>query len=393
MSCVADGLYLDEASPAAAEGHNRHQADTIYHFGTGRPDLDSFPMRSWLQEIKNAMDHMALVDLQYSGPEGVWALRQQIASWLLRSRGLQVDAKDVFITSGATQALFLLAGILKSESRPVMIVEDPCHIGMLRALQKNGVSICPVSADLQGIQTDGLKGDGVCAVYVTPSHQFPLGGILPAQRRAALLRFAQKNSLYIIEDDYDSEFRFSGAKIAPMFSLDQNNVIYVGTFSKILFPSLRIGYVILPVPLQKRWRETRVYTDVQNPVLEQYAAAGFLHTRKMDRHIQNMQRIYAQRRKTLLDALKAEQIKGWEIYGDAAGLHLVVSFPGMRFDKLFYKNCRAAGIYVTPADYYCIKNRAHDDKLLLGYAHLPPKEIINGIPELFKRIDAMNDSH
>jgi GntR family transcriptional regulator/MocR family aminotransferase len=216
-------------------------------------------------------------------------------------------------------------------------------------------------------------------VYVTPSHQFPLGGILPAGRRAALIRFARENGIYIIEDDYDSEFRYCGEPVAPVYSMDSRQVIYVGTFSKILFPSLRIGYVILPRQLHSKWCHLRTHTDVQNPPFEQAVLAEFLHARKLDRYIQKMRRLYGARRETLLRVLGETFGKGWRSWGDAAGLHLAVEFPGMCFDNEFKENCKRKGILVTPAEYHSIRKGRHIDKLLIGYGHLEPEEIHRGI--------------
>jgi len=243
--------------------------------------------------------------------------------------------------------------------------------------------------DEQGLQTEYLTSEGTaCIVYVTPSHQFPLGGILPASRRASLIRFARENEVYIVEDDYDSEFRYCGEPIMPLHSMDPQRVIYVGTFSKALFPALRIGYVILPRQLQKRWRDLRTYADVQNPPFEQAALADLLRTRKFDRYIQKMRKIYGERRRVLLESLNQTFGSGWCAYGDAAGLHLTVKFPGMRFDDAFRKNCLESGISITPVEHHCIQKERHLNKLLIGYGHLEPEEIRNSIRLLYNFINS-----
>ncbi|GAB6152738.1 PLP-dependent aminotransferase family protein [Desulfosporosinus burensis] len=347
-------------------------------FKTGQPDLRYFPRYQWQQLFVKAFEKMPLNQLGYSGPEGLLSLREEIAAWLFRSKGLAVSSQDIFITAGATQALHLIADLLSTEGRE-MLIEDPCHIGMLRALQGKGYSMRPVPVDALGLQTEYLDGRGACAVYVTPSHQFPLGGILPAKRRAALIRFARENNLYIVEDDYDSEFRYCGAPVSPLYSMDPQRVIYVGTFSKVLFPALRIGYVVLPQQLHSQWRYLRIHADVQNPPFEQAALAEYLHTRKLDRHVQQMRRVYGQRRHVLLQTLDETFRKAWHPWGDAAGLHLALEFPGMRFDNEFAQRGRNYGIRVTPVEYHSIRKGKHLDKLLIGYGHLEPDEIRNGI--------------
>ncbi|MBP2637233.1 MAG: transcriptional regulator with domain and aminotransferase domain [Firmicutes bacterium] len=385
---VADGLCLEKSAPSPENlSHTiSSPAEYLADFRTGRPDLRRFPHHLWLQLLRKTAEELSPAYWSYSGPEGLPSLRGEIAAWLLRSRGLAVDPACIFITSGATQALYLLAGLLSGKNREI-IVEDPCHIGMLRVLQSKGFQICPAPVDQQGLQTAGLHNKGACAVYVTPSHQFPLGGILPASRRAELIRFARDNDLYIIEDDYDSEFRYSGPPVAPLCSMDSERVIYVGTFSKILFPALRIGYVVLPPQLHKAWRHLRTHTDVQNPPFEQAALSEYLRTRKVDRHIQQMRRLYGQRRQTFLQL--AEEILGntWIPWGDAAGLHLVLEFPGKHFDRDFAKRCKQKGIYVTPVEYHSICKGIHVEKLALGYGHLDSEELRQGLLLLKKPLE------
>ncbi|CQR73162.1 HTH-type transcriptional regulatory protein GabR [Sporomusa ovata DSM 2662] len=377
---VAAGLHLEKPAPALEDLRKAVQSAATYlaDFRTGRPDLQRFPRTMWLQLLRKATENLSAMQWGYTGPEGLPVLREEIAAWLLRSRGLTVHSRDIFITAGATQALHLLAGLLAEEEREIL-VEDPCHVGMLQVLHGKGFKIRPVPVDNQGIQTEFLTGDRACAVYVTPSHQFPLGGILPAGRRADLIRFARNKDLYVIEDDYDSEFRYRGTPVAPLYSMDTQRVIYVGTFSKILFPALRIGYVVLPPELHKRWCRLRTYADVQNPPFEQAALAEYLHTRKLDRHIQQMRRLYGQRRQLLLQTLEVLFGRTWFPWGDAAGLHLVLEFPGMHFDHEFARRCKKCGIYVTPVDDHSICKGIHLDKLILGYGHLEPAEIKQGL--------------
>jgi GntR family transcriptional regulator/MocR family aminotransferase len=256
---------------------------------------------------------------------------------------------------------------------------------MLQTFLNQGCRVVPVPADEHGIQTALLDhAPRAQAVYVTPSHQFPLGGILTASRRASLIRYARGSDSYIIEDDYDSEFRYCGEPVVPLYSMDPWQVIYVGTFSKSVYPALRVGYVILPQELQTQWLRLRTYTDVQNPILGQAALAMFLRTRKLDRHIQRMRRIYGERRKVLLDSLAQTFGREWRIYGDDAGLHLAVEFPGLSFNGDFRKSTLEAGIDVTPVEYHCIEKGTHRNKLLIGYGHLEPEEIRRGI-ELLNR--------
>jgi GntR family transcriptional regulator/MocR family aminotransferase len=376
---VTEGLCIEKLPDCTPSEKEVAPPPLRADFRTGRPDLRLFPRFLWQQMLHQAGEEMPLDNYGYTGPQGLPELRYEIAAWLFRSRGLIVDPQDIFITAGATHALHLIAELLSRQGQEILM-EDPCHSGMLQTFINKGCPIIPVPVDSQGLQTEYLTGgQNACAVYVTPSHQFPLGGILPASRRAELIRFARENVLYIIEDDYDSEFRYGGEPIAPLLAMDSRHVIYVGTFSKIMFPALRIGYVVLPPPLHKRWRDLRTHTDVQNPPFEQAALAEFLRTRKLDRHIQKMRRVYGERRRVLLESLQDVFGSEWTAFGDVAGLHLAIEFPGGYFDTAFKQYCLQKGIYITPLEQHCIQNNSHQSKLLVGYGHLEPEEIRSSI--------------
>lgn len=379
-SRVADGLCIEPVGLSLSPKINNQEFRPVsVSFRTGRPDLRQFPRFLWQQLIHKTSGELPLEAFSYAGPQGLPALRMEIASWLFRSRGIQVSPDNIFITAGATHGLHLIADML-CESGQKILMEDPCHMGMLGTFRNKGCSIFPIPVDDEGLQTDQLSKCGnIGPIYVTPSHQFPLGGILSASRRAALIRFARENDLYIIEDDYDSEFRYSGEPVAPLYSMDTQRVIYVGTFSKTVFPALRIGYVILPCQLQTRWCDLRTHTDVQNPPFEQAALAEFMRTRRFDRQVQKMRKIYGMRRRTLLESLEEAFGRRWAAYGDSAGLHVAIDFPGMCFDEAFKRKCLKMGLYINPMESHCIEKGRHQSKLLIGYGHLEPDEIRKGI--------------
>lgn len=387
---VAEGLSL-----VKPDANKERQRDEIQKpricadFDTGKPDLRYFPKYQWLSLLRNAYEQMQLEQFGYTGPDGLEALRIEISAWLLRSKGLSVDYKDIFVTAGATHALHILCELLCRDGHGI-IMEDPCHMGMLRVLQSQRYPVYAVPVDSHGMDTAQLEKCSAKAIYVTPSHQFPLGGILPATRRAVLIRFARENDMMIIEDDYDSEFRYCGEPIAPLYAMDPEHVVYVGTFSKALFPALRIGYAILPPALHRQWRRLRTHTDVQNPPFEQLALAEYLRTRKFDRYVQKMRRIYGERRKVLLDALTEAFGSSWQPWGDAAGLHIALSFADKHFDMDYEKNAADYGICVTSVDYHSINKGRHFDKLLIGYGHLEPEEIRSNV-RLLKNFMLEND--
>lgn len=382
LSRVADGLQIQTVlKREKVQKTDRNQPVIIWDFKTGQPDLSLFPWQVWNEIICDAAGSLSARQLEYSGPKGYEPLCEEIALWLLRSRSMEVDPEDVFITSGATQALYLLVAILHKEDC-VFALENPSHPGIRTIISDKGYPIHWMPIDSQGADITSLKDKNISAVYVTPSHQFPLGGILPATRRAALIRLAMEKDFYVIEDDYDSEFRYCGSPVSPIYSMDSSHVVYVGTFSKTVFPALRLGFAVLPKPLQAKWRHYRNYMDVQNPILEQAALAGFLRKRKMDKHVQRMRRVYSEKRNTLLKSL--ETIFGDSVchWGDASGLHVTLQFPDFEFGGNFTLSCKNAGIRVTPLTPYCISRNDHKDMLLVGYGHLSSEQIQGGIKAL-----------
>ncbi|MDF2988219.1 MAG: gabR 2 [Eubacterium sp.] len=383
---VAAGLSLEKTPGLSLRTDNKAAKTFDADFRTGKPDLRLFPRFLWQQLNNKALEELQLDQFGYTGPQGYPRLLGEIAAWLYRSRGLKVDPVNIFITAGATHALHLATGLLCGNKGGIYI-EDPCHTGMLETFLQKGCQVIPVPVDEQGIQTEHLeKKNNACAIYVTPSHQFPMGGILPATRRAKLMRFAKDNDLFVIEDDYDSEFRYSGEPIAPLYNMDPQRVIYVGTFSKILFPALRIGYVILPGQFHKSWKSLRTHADVQNPPFQQAALAEFMAARKLDRHVRKMRRVYSERRKLMLSELENAWGDSFRVMGDEAGLHLAIEFPGLRFDDTFRKRCLENSINITPVENHCIQKGRHLNKLLLGYGHLSHEEIKKGVGKLKKVI-------
>lgn len=380
---VAEGLHLITKKAIRPIEHKSEQSKVLWDFKTGQPDLSRFPLKLWSQYVHEAAGTMKTSLLEYSGPKGYEPLCEEIAQWLFRSRSMEVNPADVFITSGATEALHLLVEILHKDGH-TFVLENPSHPGVRTIVSDKGYPVYWLPVDYHGADISTLKGKDISAVYVTPSHQFPLGGILSAGRRVALLRLASENDFYIIEDDYDSEYRYVGSPITPIHSMDSFRVVYVGTFSKTLFPALRIGFVVLPKQLQKRWRHYRNYLDVQNPILEQIALANFIHMRKIDKHIARMRKVYAEKREILLQSIEEMFGDAIKLWGDASGLHIALQFAGMEFGEEFFHKCREAGIRVSSVTQYCPVNNCHRDKLLLGYGHLSHEEIKEGIKELHK---------
>ncbi|MBF4692460.1 MocR-like pyridoxine biosynthesis transcription factor PdxR [Fusibacter ferrireducens] len=386
---VKEGLYLEK--------HQKHYEEVLFpviqgseqsfivDFKTGQPDVSLFPRYVWNQMMYKAFEQLSDNDLGYFGTAGYEALRVEISHWLFRKRGLSAKPQDIFITSGTTQALSILVTMLSKEGVP-FAVEDPCHKGLLEVIESSGNSILSIPVDQEGLKTSLLNGHDISAVYVTPSHQFPLGSILTAERRIELIKLARQRHFYIIEDDYDSEFRYRGAAVSPLYALDSEQVLYTGSFSKSLYPALRIGFVILPPKLQANWMYLRKHFDVQNPIVEQAALTAFLRQRKLDKYIQKISRLYEKKRLALTQAIYKYFGEQCTILGDETGLHLVLQVHGAKFDEVFVKKSQDAGIRVFPIEHYCIVKGDHLDQLMLGYGHLKIEDIPKSVSKLYNMI-------
>jgi GntR family transcriptional regulator/MocR family aminotransferase len=245
-------------------------------------------------------------------------------------RGVHAEPEDILITNGAAQAFSLISRFVPEGGHA--LAENPISYGILHTLRGNGVNIRTVPVDENGMMTELLPNEAPGLIFTTPSHQFPTGVILPIRRRIEMIRYARDNGAYIVEDDYDSEFRFDGAPVQSMQSLAPDRVIYVGTFSKTLMPALRIGYVALPGALKTRMEQLKYVADLHSPVLEQLTLARFIEEGLFDRHIRKMRAVYLTRRNHLIACLRDAFGEAVTISGAGAGMHLVASFRDFQFD-------------------------------------------------------------
>ena len=268
----------------------------IINFKPGTPDLREFPLRGWLQVVKAAYQHPLEDAMGYGQPEGRRELRQAIRDYVVGQRGVTCHPDQIIITAGTTQAIGIACHLLLGERRDV-VLEDPITRDIQLIVQGQGGIIHPVTVDDHGMAVDELPKDMLPAfIYVTPSHQFPLGGTLPIQRRIALLHYAQRTGAYVIEDDYDSEFRFDGPPLGSLHGIAPEQVVYIGTFSKTLCPALRTGYLILPQDLINQGRGRKWHCDLHNEIPSQLALAHFIGQGGYLRHLARMKRLYARKR-------------------------------------------------------------------------------------------------
>jgi len=321
--------------------------------------------------------------LYYSAPEGDESLRRALQGYLGRARGLRCDAEQVVVVHGSQQAIDLCARVLL-DADDAFVFEDPGYLMARRCFEATGATLLPVPVDAQGLDTDQLPADTRARLaYVTPSHQFPLGGTLPIARRQALLRWARAHRAWIVEDDYDGEFRYGQRPIDALQSIDaEGRVIYIGTFSKALSPQMRLGYLVLPPALVPAFRQAKRLTDRHAPLLEQRALASLIASGAYERHVRRIRRENERRRAALLDAVARELPEGTEVVGTAAGLHVVVWLPGLlqQDEPALIAAARVRGVGVYPVSGLFARTRARRPAgLVVGYASLGVEQIRAGI--------------
>ncbi|HZW13102.1 MAG TPA: PLP-dependent aminotransferase family protein [Noviherbaspirillum sp.] len=360
-------------------------------FRIGMPGLDVFPFDIW-SRLDARHWRRSAGEFGYGDPAGFFSLRTALARYLRASRGVQCEPEQIIITSGSQQALFLIATMLLAPDEQAWM-EEPGYRGISATLRAAGARICPVPVDEEGLcVAEGIKAcPDARLVYVTPSHQQPLGVTMSLARRLELLAWADRNKIWVIEDDYDSEYRYTGPPLASLQSLDRAGcVIYVGTLSKVLFPGLRLGYLVAPPPLAEAFAQGKAIIDRHAPIVPQMVLADFIDEGHFSRHIKRTREAYAERRAALLDALE-QNLQDEFILGRAdAGLHLSVTFRRQLKDSEVSRAALDKGIEVRPLSQFYVGRDATggaDDKsrtngLLLGFAAIPPEDIRRGVKTL-----------
>ncbi|WP_159974042.1 PLP-dependent aminotransferase family protein [Pseudomonas sp. 8Z] len=356
-------------------------------FRIGVPAFDLFPFQTWARLQARFWRKPALARLGYGDPAGDWRLRELIAVYLRNARGLECDPRHIVITCGAQQAISLCAQLLIQPGDRVA-VESPGYGAAGHAFAVAGAQVCGVALDNEGLQVEALQGiDGCRLVYLTPSHQYPTGVTLSLPRRLALLEWAKREGGWIVEDDYDGEYRYSGTPLAPLAALDrQQRVIYVGTFGKLAFPALRLGYLVLPPSLAGAFAQ-RLALDMRHMEIgTQAVMAEFIAAGHFQRHIRRMRQAARARRDTLLREWP-QAIPGCApLPAVEAGLHLCVRVASLAREQELVSTARAAGVEMNGlSGYWLPDSQVPEDAragLVLGFAAVPEVQIIDAVQRL-----------
>jgi GntR family transcriptional regulator/MocR family aminotransferase len=351
-----------------------------YDFSYQGSPVDQFPFETWRRILMRRARKAPVRALGYGLAAGSLALREAIATHLRRSRAVVCDASQVIIVNGSQQALDLAARVLMEPGDRVAI-EDPHYQGARQIFLAAGARLHSVPVDRDGLNPAKLPARARLA-FVTPSHQFPTGTILPLARRLALLEWAKRANAVVIEDDYDGEFRYEGSPVESMQGLDtEGRVIYVGTFSRTIFPALRLGYLIAPKSLVSAFTAAKWLCDRHTAALEQETLAEFIANGAYERHLRRARRVNGGRRRALLDAIATCLGDRVEVTGDGGGTHVVL-WPDTRdTEAVVIARAAAQGVGVYGLSGYCLAKPKRVG-VLLGYAGMKEQDIREGIRRL-----------
>jgi GntR family transcriptional regulator / MocR family aminotransferase len=379
-------LLLSRYGSAAADAAgavdfpSRQPAPLRYDFTYGRTDMAVFPFEAWRRILLRHAREASVREFDYAPAVGSLVLREAICDHLRRSRAVACDPSEVVVVNGSQQGLDLVVRVLVERGDHVAI-EDPQYPGTREVLRAAGAQLHPVPVDRDGLNPARLP-EHARMVFVTPSHQFPTGAILPLDRRLALLEWARRKNAVIVEDDYDGEFHYEGRPLESLQGLDtEGRIVYVGTFSRTVFPALRIGYLIVPKSLAAAVTAAKWLSDLHSATLEQQSLAEFIRTGMYERHLRRLRRRNSARRETLLHAIHRYLGERVEVTGHGSGAHVVL-WPRKRVSEdaaISRAASRGVGVYGISQFFLTPPSRTG---LMLGYSRMNEKEIREGIRRL-----------
>jgi len=367
----------------------RFDTENLRPFRPGVPALRDFPYDLWSRLLSRESRRLTMNDYGYGAPAGYAPLRTAIAAYLRVTRAVRCEAGQVIITCGSQQALDLCCRLLLDYGDGAW-VEDPGYNGMKEALTAAGAAITPVPVDEEGllVARGASLGPAARLIYITPSHQYPTGVTMSLQRRLQLLEWAADRPAWIIEDDYDSEYRYDSRPLSSLQGIDrQGRVLYMGTFSKVLFPGLRLGYLVVPSSLVDAFTAAKAFSDRHNSVLEQAVLARFLMEGHFERHLRRMRLLYEERQAALV-AAAGDLLSGrLDIRPADTGLHLVGWLPAGSDDSAAAAGLRRHGISVNALSGYTMEYFPGPG-LVMGYAPYRPQEIRQAVGKMAQGLPA-----
>lgn len=385
---VEELAYVENERSFIEEGTEFVKPNYKIDFHSGKIDTGSFPFNQWRKYSKDILDESSRDLLLLGHPQGDLELRQEIASYLYSSRGVRCTPQQIILGSGTEQLMPLLIGLLGKQAS--YGIENPGYPLTHHIFANHDRQVFPISVDEDGMNVSELEKNEASVAYVTPSHQFPTGAILSATRRIQLLNWATaKEDRYIIEDDYDSEFRYIGKPIPSLQGIDQSErVLYISTFSKSLMPSLRMAYLVLPVHMLLEYRKTFPYYSSTVPRLDQHVLAQFMKAGQFSKHLNRMRKLYRKKLEKLTTTL-AKYAPLVQISGEQAGMHIVLTIDLKKTDIELVELAKQQGIRVYARSEYMLTDDGSSSKpqILLGFGGFSEQEIEVAIEALMKAWD------
>lgn len=351
-------------------------------FGFGRSFAERFPYDIWRRLLGRYLSTDDAMLSRYGSAAGFYPLRRALAEYLTQSRGVRCTPEEVVIVSGAQQAIDILARLLL-EPNDEVLVETPGYRDAYALFQLHQARLVGLPVDNEGLPVDHIPADARPRLaFVTPSHQFPKGGTMPLAPRLALLAWAREREAVIIEDDYDGDLRYESSSLAALQGLDEEGrVVYLGTFSKVLFPALRLGYLVLPRALTAPFVQAKELVDRGAPTLTQAAVADFLTEGHFERHLRHLRRLYGDKRTTLVSALDEHLGRRVRYSPVAAGLHVMLYATDAVDEGQLVRDAAARGVRVYGGAPYHLERPA-PPSILLGFSGLDEDEIVEGVRRL-----------
>jgi GntR family transcriptional regulator/MocR family aminotransferase len=383
---VAEGYLAVRrgAAPVVVAAGERRPAPALserevvprYDLRPGTPDLALFPRRAWAAAQRRALQEAVDADLGYPDPAGHPRLRAALAEYLGRVRGVDADPSRIVVCGGVAEVLALVARVLHARGAVRLGVESPSNHATRALLAHHGMEAVAIEVDDDGIDVAALAAAAPDAVLVTPAHQFPTGVVLSAARRAALVAWARRTGAFVIEDDYDAEYRYDRQPVGAVQGLAPEHVIHAHSVSKTLAPGLRLGWAVLPSRLVAEVAAEKALSDLGTPVLEQLTLAAFLARGELDRHLRQTRPLYRRRRDALLRGLP-----GLPAAGAAAGLHVLVDLPDGSGETELAEAAAADDVAIEPLGAHDASG-ARPPALILGYSRLPEPALVEAARRL-----------
>ncbi len=380
---IEDVIYIPSNESRIVVNRAVENNKYLFDFSPMGVDMSNFPYNKWRKLMKDCMIDDNSEIFQAGHRQGDEDFREIVKTYLHQSRGVVCDASQIIIGAGSDYLLLLLSKILGENK--IVAMENPSYKQAYKIFDSIGYKVNPISVGIGGIEMDELEDSDSNIAYVTPSHQFPMGTVMPINNRIKLLRWAKgKEDRYIIEDDYDSEFRYSGRPIPSLQSNQgEDKVIYIGTLSKAIAPAIRLSYIVLPEKLMEMYREKADFYFSTVSRIDQSIIGRFIQDGYFERHLNKMRGIYKGKHDILLQCLKSMDID-FVVKGESAGLHLLLEFDERYSEDILVKAAYDVGVKVYALSDYYIRELKHRPTIILGFARLSLEDIQEGLELLNK---------